>query len=162
LRTLDSIIAASAEALRPLLQEAFEAGRGVGRGEAAADLKAKIVGLLSIADQSATTDTEELIITPDLAAVASNGRAAQGSVKPTIARMIVDGAQAGVTSEEITTRTGFKPNTVRGTLWTLGNEGLAVKRGGRWYPVDGDQLALDRVPEGEAEAVGASASHQPI
>jgi hypothetical protein len=124
-RTLDSIIAASAEALRPLLREAFEAGRA----EASADLKAKIADLLSVGQS-----TPSSIPSPGRAApVYSNGRAAQGSIKPMIAKIIVESTTDGLTPGEITHRTGFKPNTVRGTIWTLGQEGAIVKRGNRWY-----------------------------
>ena len=160
MRTLDSIISAATETLRPLLQEAFEAGRDVGREEATADLKSKIVGLLS-AGQNASQDAAEPVVAPDLD-VTSDKRATQGSVKPTIIRMIVEAAKAGLTTNEITKLTGFKLNSVRGTLWTLGKEGLAVKREGRWYPADNEPSQLHRIPEGEAEAVGASASHQSL
>ena len=67
--------------------------------------------------------------------VASDGhRATQGSVKPTIAKMIAEHETDGLTPGEITHQTGFKANTVRGTIWTLGQEGSIVKRGSRWYP----------------------------
>jgi DNA-binding IclR family transcriptional regulator len=60
-----------------------------------------------------------------------------------------------MTSQEIATLTGFKPNSVRGTLWTLGNEGLAVKRGGRWYPApSSSEVSLNPSEGGVAEAGG--------
>ncbi len=75
-------------------------------------------------------------------------RATQGSVKPTIERMIVEAESAGVTLEEIISLTEFKPNTVRGTLWKICLEGLATKRGRRWFLVEKEALQqLDQAAE---------------
>jgi hypothetical protein len=130
LRTLDTIISASIDALRPLLRDAFESGRAVGREEASADFKAKIASLLSVGPP----ETIKLVASDLL--VGTDKRAVSGSVKPTIARLITESGRAGVTPDDILKATGFKPNSVRGTLWTLGNKGLAVKRDGRWFPVE--------------------------
>jgi hypothetical protein len=124
LHTLENIIAASAEAVR----EAFELGRNVGRTEASADLRAKIDDLLSAGQNAPAAPSS------DRSAVSSDGRATQGSVKPTIARMIAESGTDGLTAGKIIDITGFKPNSVRGTLWGLGHDGSIVKRAGRWYP----------------------------
>jgi hypothetical protein len=139
-RDLQTIISAASEALRPLLEQAFEAGREAGREEAALDLRAKIDGVLSVPHSPGP-------------AVAFSKRASSGSVKPTIAEMIKNAAN-GRTANEIEAATNFKPNSIRGTLWALTNDGLIVKRGGRFY-----WKAKSSSPEGEAEAVGASAHH---
>jgi len=141
-RTLDIIISSSAEAQRSLLREAFEAGRAMGREEAAADLRAKISGLLGsdIAVVTATVTPATVSAAPP---VGSDKRATSGSVKPTITRIIAEAAEAGLTTEDVVSTTGFKPNSVRGTLWALGNEGIAVKRNGRWFPVAGKNEAAD-------------------
>jgi len=129
LRTLDSIIAASANALQPLIQEAFEAGRNAGRAEAD-DLRAKMAALISVGQSSPPA----VAVSRGVTTVASDERATQGSVKPKIAKLIADSGTSGLTPGEITHITGFKANTVRGTIWTLGREGSIVKRGSRWYP----------------------------
>jgi transcription initiation factor IIE alpha subunit len=67
---------------------------------------------------------------------------------------MIKNAANGLTANEIAAATNFKLNSVRGTLWTLGNEGLIVKRGGRLY-----WKAKSSSPEGETEAVRASAHH---
>jgi predicted Rossmann fold nucleotide-binding protein DprA/Smf involved in DNA uptake len=102
----------------------------VGREEASADLKAKIAGLLS----GEPPKTIKLVASDLL--VGSDKRAVSGSVKPTIERMIAESGRKGVTAEEILKATGFKPNSVRGTLWTLGSNGFAVKRNGRWVSAE--------------------------
>lgn len=148
-RSLESIISVASETLRPLLEQAFEAGRVVGREEAALDLRAKIDGVLSITPKPMPLKRAPLKNPP----APSSKRAISGSVKPAIAEMI-ENAPNGLTAEEIGTATSFKPNSIRGTLWTLGNEKMIVKRHGRWF-----WKAKSGSPEGEAEAVGASASH---
>ncbi len=121
LRNLDSIITASTE----LIREAFEAGRNAGRAEAD-DLRAKMAALISV--DVATP----LPLRATTMVVSSGDRATQGSVKPTIAKLIAESA-AGMTPGEIIEVTGFKPNSVRGTLWTLMHDGAIVKREGRWH-----------------------------
>lgn len=146
MRTLNDIISESAEVLRPLLQEAFEAGKTVGRHEAAIDLRTKIDGVLS-----ADAAGKLVHVSPKIPANGVNPkRAVSGSVKPVIANLI-KGAASGLTIDDIAKATGFKVNSIRGTLWTLGKERAAVKRKGRWFPLGS--------PKGEAEAVGASANH---
>lgn len=143
MRDLNDIISASTGALGALLQEAFEAGRALGRTEAAADLKAKISGLLG-SDVASVTGTVAAPVSRTVEpSVSSEKRATSGSVKPTIARIIAEAVDTGLTTEEVVTITGFKPNSVRGTLWGLGNDGLAVKREGRWFPVAGKNNAPD-------------------
>ncbi len=63
---------------------------------------------------------------------AKRERAPSGSIKPKIAELVYNGA-LGITAREIVDITGFKPNTVRGTLWTLRREGLIAKKGEGWY-----------------------------
>ena len=125
MRDLDTIVSASAL----LIREAFEAGRHAGRAEASADLKAKLADFLSSGQGAPSTES------PGRAVMSSDERATQGSVKPKIVQLVAESAATGTTATEITNRTGFKPNTVRGTLWTLGHEGSIFKRAGRWYPV---------------------------
>ena len=145
MRELNDIISASIEATRPLLREAYESGRAVGRAEASGVLKEKINNLLS-ADIGKPDDPPE----PVAIAPHSGKRAAQGSVKPKIVRILEDSG-AGLETDEICQITGCKPNSVRGTLWALSKEGVAVKRDGRWFHVakanDGTSSQLPRKEE---------------
>lgn len=150
MRTLESIISEAAESQQAAIREAFEAGRAVGQQEASADLMAKITGLLSANQARQTVLPDPVPHPPSPQAEASDKRAPTGSVKPAIAKVIAESPK-GVTADEIVGLTGFKPNSVRGTLWTLGNEGTIVKRQGRWFPISS--------PEGEAEGVAPSAHH---
>jgi len=127
MRSLESIIADAAESQRRLLEEAFEAGRAVGRQEAATDLRAKIDGVLSQGEPAPMAT----FVKPS---IGNDKRAVSGSVRPTIERMIIDHASTGLTLDEIEKATGFKHNSIRGTLWTLGNQGIAHKFHGRWFP----------------------------
>lgn len=62
-------------------------------------------------------------------------RAAPGTVKPVIVQMIV-GSHDGYTMEELVDKTGFKPNSVRGTLSTLREEGKITKIGDKWHSAE--------------------------
>ncbi len=138
MRDLDDIINGSLDALAPLLTEAFESGRNAGRREAEDDLRAKLAGLF--------TAPQVLIPPTEPAATRSPAqpfeiehdiplpprRASPGSVRPVITKLI-EATVFGLTVDEITAQTGIKPNSVRGTLWTLGNEGMAEKVNGKWF-----------------------------
>ena len=133
-RSLENIISDSMSAHRHLLQEAFDAGRNIGREEAAAYLRAQIDGVLS-SNHGALEDATKSVTKPTVAADPDK-RAVAGSVRPTILRMIISSANTGLTQDEIAKETGFKFNSVRGTLWALGRDGVAVKRDNRWFPVE--------------------------
>jgi len=135
MRTLNSIISAANEALRPLLEEAFEAGRALGRHEATDEMKVRLASVLSgdhvIPKRSLIGGAGQTEPSPREAAPEEEGRAAPGTVKPRILKLIQD-TPAGLATREITNRTGFKHNSVRGTLWTLKREGSIIERDGRW------------------------------
>jgi hypothetical protein len=141
MRSIDDIIAEVAAVIGPLLRETFEAGREAGARETTAAMKAKLleaVDSLNVADAALNT---VLGVTPTLAdeppapqvlEEAAAIRATPGTVKPTIERLIAS-APNGITTEEILAKTGFKANSVRGTLWTLNNDQAIEKRGDRWF-----------------------------
>ncbi len=62
----------------------------------------------------------------------SDERATPGTVKPTIIKLLSQHPD-GLTTKQITNMTGIKPNSVRGTLWTLQQEGAASKSEGGLY-----------------------------
>jgi hypothetical protein len=141
MRDIKSIVSEAIETLHPLLEEAFEAGRTVGRQEAAAELKTKIAAVL--APDLLTGALSDLKLPPMPKAASDDAtRVTPGTVKPTILRLIRESGR-GLTTQEITTRTGFKPNSVRGTLWTLRKEGAVVHKGDHWAAT-ADPQAVDR------------------
>lgn len=149
MRTLESIISEAAESQQAAIREAFEAGRAIGQ-QAADDLREKLAELLSVNQTGRTAHPDPVEPAPKTKAETPKKRAPTGSVKPAIVKVIAESPK-GVTADEIVGLTGFKPNSVRGTLWTLNNEGTIVKRQGRWFPSSS--------PEGEAEGVAPSAHH---
>ena len=142
MREFNDIISASIEAIRPLLREAYESGRAVGQAEASGALREKINNLL-LSDIGKPDDPPE----PSRLAPHYGKRAAQGSVKPRIVRILED-SSVGLEMGHICQLTGFKPNSVKGTLWSLSKEGVAVKRNGRWFHVakDSDGIAQEEKP----------------
>lgn len=123
-RTIDQIKASASASFDQLLSEAFEAGRVIGRGEAASELRNKLADFL---------DVEPVAAGPIIMEHQAGGRATPGSVKPTILNLIIE--NPGLSQDEIQQKTGFKPNSVRGTLWTLSAQDKAIhKVSGYWYP----------------------------
>lgn len=58
-----------------------------------------------------------------------------------------------MTTAEIVSHTGFKHNSVRGTLWTLAQERLVAKNGMRWVATPtntGESEGLPLDEDGEA------------
>lgn len=63
----------------------------------------------------------------------ANGRLRVGTVKPEIIRLVNE-APSGLTLDEVIAMTGFKANSVRGTLYHIERMGLIAKRAGRYFP----------------------------
>lgn len=112
-----------------LLTEAFNAGREAGREEA------KSVVLASI--HNLTADAHVLRGSTSAGVLThikeSEGRAAPGTVKPAV-RNFISSRHDGVTIDEIIAGTGVKPNSVRGTLYSLQEDGDIERRGEKWFP----------------------------
>jgi hypothetical protein len=103
---IDTILSRATSDIRKLLEEAFEAGRNEMRGELSA--------LLMGGDTAHTTT---------VAPSQGEGRAPAGTVKPTIKALIMN-TPSGIRASQIIEKTGFKENSVRGTLSTLKDEGF--------------------------------------
>lgn len=144
---LESILSSATEVLRPLLTRVYEAGLERGRHEGAEALRAKLSDILQSdpsdpVQQSAPERKTPFEVRKGVPVVPS--RAAPGSVKPFILDLIEK--RPGLSANEIgdiAERSGIKPNSVRGTLWTLGNEGSIEKRDGKWYPPSQKDEAAD-------------------
>ena len=159
MRQLDEIASDVPGLIQPLLSEAYEAGRKAGYQEASAALKAKLFGVLKDGSDEVALPTESSFLSeggsvsgdePDSALTMSDRttprRATPGSVKPAILKYLSD-SRGGLSVDDIVTATGFKPNSVRGTLWTLGNEGSASKRLGKWFISGGQSEDPEVDPE---------------
>lgn len=137
MRDIQKMISDAADALRPLIEEAFAAGKDEGRREAADEFKAKIGAILGEESAPSKPSTPSVTGAPD-----EEARAPSGTVKPAVLRLIRE-SQGGITTTEITRLTGFKHNSIRGTLWGLQKEGKITKRGNRWV----GHTASDAEPE---------------
>jgi len=114
---IENILSRATQDLRELLEEAFEAGR--------ADMKRELATFLSGADTALIKGT----VGPT---VDTEGRAPSGTVKPGI-KTLIENACNGITAAEIIEKTGFKENSVRGTLSALKADGFAERRGDLWF-----------------------------
>lgn len=121
-RDINSITSSAAAALRNLLLEAFEAGRAAGRQEASSDLRAKLSQVIGP------------IETQPQPPPSTGARATPGTVKPTIRNLVTRSGLIGISADEIVAQTGIKRNSVRGTLYTLKQDGEVERRGERWFP----------------------------
>jgi hypothetical protein len=121
---IENFLSRATQDLRKLLEEAFEAGR--------VDGKREIAALLSnvLPPQQIVSAGPPL---PLLQAAMANseGRAPSGTVKPAI-KELIEKAPNGIRASDIIERTGFKDNSVRGTLAALRAEGFAERHGELW------------------------------
>lgn len=113
----------AASTIRAMLFDAYEAGRQIGRKEAAAEFKAKIADFLEQEPKA----KHVVVSVTGVSAEAQTSRAAPGSVKPAIMKLVQD--SGGMSLRDIEQATGFKYNSVRGTLWQLQQEDKIVKDG---------------------------------
>ena len=113
---IENIRSRATQDVLKLLEEAFEAGR--------ADMKRELETFLSRGDTALFTGA----VGP---AADTEVRAPSGTVKPAIKRLI-EKAPNGIRASDIIERTGFKDNSVRGTLATLRAEGFAERHGELW------------------------------
>jgi hypothetical protein len=120
---IDHIASPALDTLRAALRKAFEAGRAAER-EA---MKTQLLAVLTEAPDSVAARghiAEQTV---------NDVRAQPGTVKPAIKDIIVNAAD-GIRASQIIAQTGFKDNSVRGTLASLKAEGVAVRRGDLWFP----------------------------
>ena len=136
---VDDIAAKGHEKLRELISEAYQAGYSAGllQGErdAAAKLQSKLMELFEGGVGSPSTKENSLLTFPEDsdAKPGSEERVAPGTVKPAILSLL-RGSQRGLSVRQIEDATGFKHNSVRGTIWTLQKEGQVFRgEGGRWH-----------------------------
>lgn len=135
----EAISAEATDTLDGLLRRAFEAGRVVGRQDAIGVMRARLMQVVDL-DVRDIDRAESQLNEPEtveqmavmMPALSEAARASPGSVKPTILRFVAE--HPGMTTAQIQAGTGLKPNSVRGTLWTLGTENAIHRVFGKWYP----------------------------
>jgi hypothetical protein len=113
---LEKISSTATAEIARLVREAYELGRE--------DMRRELVALLSPASGDAVTLVGEVHV-PNIASARTSTKAPPGTVRPAILKMIEQ--SPSVSTEQILVATGFKENSVRGTLSTLHKEGK-IKR----------------------------------
>jgi hypothetical protein len=131
MRELDDILKDVVPLIRPLLTEAFEAGRARGREEGERSLRAALAVVLD-APGTLSEATAAHEIRPAVPKTVSH-RAPPGSVKPLLLDMIQK--NPGISTAQMQESSGAKPNSVRGTLYALQSEGLITRDKDGWHAV---------------------------
>jgi len=112
---IELLVSQATQFICKLLEEAYEIGRFKEREELTIFL-------------SRGNEAQPIIAQ---SAVDRNGRAPSGTVKPAI-KELIEKAPNGIRASDIIERTGFKDNSVRGTLSALRAEGFAERHGEVW------------------------------
>jgi hypothetical protein len=138
---LDTLTVRAAADIAPLLKEAYEMGRE--------DMRRELMALLS-----PSSDTVSLHGSVTAMARTST-KAPPGTVRPAILRMIAE--SSGVSTDQILVATGFKENSVRGTLSTLAKEGKIKRDLTGWITTNYDALIEEPVRESKSSEPGSEA-----
>jgi hypothetical protein len=143
MRSVEDIIAEGGQSLERLIREAYEAGVEKGRAVTTEELGAKLSTIFGPAFKVTMgrglhhTMVTVGVAEPDNSAAAEpTGRAAPGTVKPAVLSLINQSGASGLTTDEIVDMTGFKTNSVRGTLWTLQDQKAIGRIGDRWMSAE--------------------------
>ena len=123
---IENILSRATQDLHKLLDEAYEAGRAKEREEIRRQL-ATYLGPSEAPSGIIPRNVATAMVTANILA-----RAHPGTVKPVIESLIKN-ATNGITASEIIEKTGFKENSVRGTLSALKTDGFAERRGELWF-----------------------------
>ena len=137
---IDQLLSEIGPALRPLLDSVYQAGYADGRNAATAELRSKMSAILG----DAPAEPIEAYGNPTPSEPDADGeRAPPGTVKPAILKLIQEHPE-GLTRMEIVKLTGFKINSIRGTLWQLhaGDRSILTHKG-KWYPRGSAQYVED-------------------
>jgi hypothetical protein len=127
---LDKLASQATDYVARLVREAYEMGRQ--------DMRRELMALLS----PSRTDEVSTRLHYDTNASEPRTKAPPGTVKPAILALIQQ--SPGVTTEHVISTTGFKENSVRGTLSTLAKEDRITRSRNKWFvktikAPDGDQ-----------------------
>ena len=129
---IDEIIELATQDFRKRLQDVVESIRAKDRSE----MERRLMAAFSAEPQRSDTPHHGHPHERGIVQTTRGDRVAPGTVKPTIMRLIEESSGLGISTNEIINKTGFKENSVRATLTTLGNDGFAERRGDRWIKRD--------------------------
>jgi len=138
---LDKLISRASADIARLLKEAHD----IGREEVAKEMMALLSPL-----RNAAAPIGPLYDTSASEGPVTRTKAPPGTVKPAILALIEQ--SLGVTTEQIISTTGFKENSVRGTLSTLAKEGRIRRSFNQWF------VKTNKAPDGEAPTEASKSS----
>ncbi|EJJ24617.1 hypothetical protein [Rhizobium sp. CF142] len=137
--TVATVAKAAFDSFQTAMQDSFDKGRkeGYAEGFDAGFIAAQkeIMAMISGIGKHRSAEKIENRQIQNEETDSDDGRAAPGTVKPAILKLIQEHPE-GLSKSQIVMMTGIKPNSVRGTLWSLNKEGH-IKKSGRdlWVPV---------------------------
>jgi hypothetical protein len=123
IRLIESLTSRAAADIGRVIEEAYRQGRE--------DMKRELMAVLSPSAPRSANTTVSLGITKLAVVPQTGGKLPPGTVKPTILKLIMD-TPGGLPTEEIIAKTGFKENSVRGTLSGLLKLGQVFRSGKNW------------------------------
>lgn len=138
-----TIARAAYDTFQAAMQQSYDKGKKEGYAEGYdagfAAAQKEIMAMVSGIGKRYSGEGIENIRVPSRAITLDDERAAPGTVKPAILKLIKEHPD-GLSKSQIVNLTGIKPNSVRGTLWSLNQEGV-IGKGGRdlWIPIESSE-----------------------
>ena len=157
---IDDLLSEIVEELRPklaaVLRTAFERGERKSVEYYETNI-AQVTRVLREMSAKITAPRTDIPVGIDSLTPPSAERASQGTVKPRILELV--SREMGTSISELE-RIGFKPNSIRGTLYALQKEGKIQKRGDRWYaatPESNEASTAETVEASKSSESGSEA-----
>jgi hypothetical protein len=123
IRLIESLTTRATADIGRAIEEAYRQGRE--------DMKRELMAVLSPSSPSSSSTPVSWGTTKLSAVPQTAGKLPPGTVKPTILKLIMD-TPGGILTEDIIAKTGFKENSVRGTLSGLLKLGQVLRSGKNW------------------------------
>lgn len=118
------------EAGTKAIRNAYDAGKAAGKAEALQELRGKLAGVFEISQLEIVSGNEPR--PQQTEQEDERKRARRGSIRPAVIVALRD-HPSGITPNEVASYAGINENSARGALKTLADDGLAVKRGDKWF-----------------------------
>lgn len=133
MRTVEEVISD----ISRLVQDIYD----IGKVDGVAKLRAEMAAVLSPYASESPVGGSSAPVGNGRGPPASENKAPMGTVKPGILSLI-ERTPDGLTQDDIIKLTGFKSNSVRGTLYSLLTDNLVRREGGRYFPPRGAMPAI--------------------
>jgi hypothetical protein len=143
---LNRLSAQATADIESIIRKVYEMGRE--------DMRRELMALLSPASGDAVAVVGEVHV-PNIANARTSTKAPPGTVRPAILKMIE--GSSGVSTEQILDATGFKENSVRGTLSTLAKEGRIERHLKTWIAKRFEGVAEELVTPSKSSESGSDA-----